>query len=98
MPTGSCPELSQRGSIRTRDREIAVRCPPSPPPARLFTKGRTMTEPSNDTPVLDLLAEMTAASIVASSLDAETLALVRIAALVAVDAPPASYLLNLEAA
>ena len=40
---------------------------------------------------------MTADSIAASSLDVETLALVRIA-LVAVDAPPVSYLLNLEAA
>ena len=50
------------------------------------------------TPVLDLLASMTADSIEASSLDAETLMLVRIAALVAVDAPPVSYALNLEAA
>jgi alkylhydroperoxidase/carboxymuconolactone decarboxylase family protein YurZ len=41
---------------------------------------------------------MTADSIEASSLDAETLMLVRIAALVAVDAPPISYALNLEAA
>ena len=50
------------------------------------------------TPVLDLLASMTADSIEASSLDAETLMLVRIAALAAVDAPPISYALNLEAA
>ena len=41
---------------------------------------------------------MTASSIAASTLDAETLMLVRIAALVAVDAPPASYLLDLGAA
>ena len=41
---------------------------------------------------------MTAESLEASSLDEQTLMLVRIAALVAVDAPPASYLLNLEAA
>jgi len=41
---------------------------------------------------------MTADSIEASSLDSETLMLVRIAALVAVDAPPASYLMNLGAA
>jgi hypothetical protein len=41
---------------------------------------------------------MTADSIEASSLDAETLMLARIAALVAVDAPPVSYALNLEAA
>ena len=51
-----------------------------------------------DTPVFDLLADMTADSIEASSLDAETLMLVRIAALVAVDAPPASYLMNLGVA
>ncbi len=37
---------------------------------------------------------MTADSIEASNLDAQSLMLVRIAALVAVDAPPASYLLN----
>ena len=53
---------------------------------------------TTDTPILDLLAGMTADSIEVSSLDAETLMLVRIAALVAVDAPPASYLLNLGAA
>jgi len=52
----------------------------------------------SDTPVLDLLASMTADSIEASSLDPQTLMLVRIAALVAVDAPPASYALNLGAA
>ena len=57
-----------------------------------------MTEPTGDTPVLDLLAQMTAASLAASSLDPETLALVRVAALVALDAPPVSYILNLEAA
>ena len=57
-----------------------------------------MSELSTQTPVLDLLASMTADSIEASSLDAETLMLVRIAALVAVDAPPVSYALNLEAA
>ena len=43
---------------------------------------------TTETPVLDLLAGMTTASIEASSLDPETLMLVRIAALVAVDAPP----------
>ncbi|HXV34459.1 MAG TPA: hypothetical protein VD769_10660 [Gaiellaceae bacterium] len=51
-----------------------------------------------ETPVLDLLGKMTADSIEASSLDAEALVLARIAALVAVDAPPASYMLNLGAA
>jgi 4-carboxymuconolactone decarboxylase len=57
-----------------------------------------MTEASGQTPVLDLLARMTADSLDASSLDAQTQMLVRIAALVAVDAPPVSYLLNLGAA
>ena len=57
-----------------------------------------MTESTSETPVLDLLGSMTADSLEASSLDMETLALVRSAALVAVDAPPVSYVLNLEAA
>ena len=57
-----------------------------------------MAGETTETPVLDLLARMTAESMEASSLDPETLMLVRIAALVAVDAPPASYLLNLGAA
>lgn len=57
-----------------------------------------MAEQSTETPVLDLLAKMTADSIEASGLDPETLMLARIAALVAVDAPPASYLLNIGAA
>jgi hypothetical protein len=57
-----------------------------------------MADEMTDTPVLDLLAAMTAESLEASSLDPEELMLVRLAALVAVDAPPASYLLNLGAA
>ena len=57
-----------------------------------------MAGSTDETPVLDLLASMTAESAAASSLDLETLMLVRIAALVAVDAPPVSYLLNLAAA
>ena len=57
-----------------------------------------MADSTTDTPVLDLLASMTADSIEASGLDPETLMLVRIAALVAVDAPPVSYSLNLRAA
>ena len=46
-----------------------------------------MSESTSETPVLDLLASMTADSVEASSLDAQTLMLVRIAALAAVDAP-----------
>ncbi len=57
-----------------------------------------MAGSTSETPVLDLLASMTADSIEASSLDPETLALVRIAALAAVDAPSVSYLLNLAVA
>ena len=57
-----------------------------------------MSESTTETPVLDLLASMTADSLEASSLDPETLMLVRIAALAAVDAPAVSYLLNLGAA
>jgi alkylhydroperoxidase/carboxymuconolactone decarboxylase family protein YurZ len=49
-------------------------------------------------PVRDLLADMTAESVAVSSLDETALMLVRIAALVAVDAPVVSYLLNLDAA
>jgi 4-carboxymuconolactone decarboxylase len=57
-----------------------------------------MTDSMPETPVLDLLASMNADSMAASSLDPGSLMLVRLAALVAVDAPPSSYLLNLEAA
>lgn len=57
-----------------------------------------MAPTTTDTPILDLITTMTKASIEASALDEKELMLVRIAALVAVDAPPASYLLNLEAA
>jgi 4-carboxymuconolactone decarboxylase len=58
-----------------------------------------MTEPtSSETPVLDLLAGMTADSVDASSLDARSIALVRLAALVASGAPAVSYALNLAVA
>jgi alkylhydroperoxidase/carboxymuconolactone decarboxylase family protein YurZ len=57
-----------------------------------------MAETTTETPVRDLIASMTAESLAASDLDTETLMLVRIAALVAADAPPVSYMLNLEAA
>ena len=57
-----------------------------------------MPDQNVETPVLDLLARMNTDSIEVSSLDPEKLMLVRIAALVAMDAPPMSYLLNLGAA
>ena len=53
---------------------------------------------SDETPLLDLLGRMTLDSIETSSLEPDELMLVRIAALVAVDAPPVSYLMNAEAA
>ena len=53
---------------------------------------------TSEAPVLDLLTRMTVDSLEASTLDAQTLMLARVAALIAVDAPPASYLMNLGAA
>jgi alkylhydroperoxidase/carboxymuconolactone decarboxylase family protein YurZ len=60
--------------------------------------GGSMPDDTDDRAVLDALAEMTAISVERSELDPSSLMLVRLAALVAVDAPPASYLLNLAAA
>ena len=57
-----------------------------------------MPSHSTETPVLDLIGTMTAASLEASNLDARTLMMVRFAALIGVDAPAASYLMNLAAA
>jgi 4-carboxymuconolactone decarboxylase len=56
-----------------------------------------MADP-NETPLLDLIGRMTLDSVETSSLEPDELMLVRIAALVAVDAPPVSYLTNAEAA
>ena len=56
-----------------------------------------MSNRSTETPVLDVIGEMTTASIERSGLDAKTLMMVRFAALIGVDAPPASYLMNLAA-
>jgi len=57
-----------------------------------------MADQASDSPILDLLKTMNLAGIEASTLDVQTLMLVRMAALVAVDAPPVSYMLNLEMA
>jgi 4-carboxymuconolactone decarboxylase len=57
-----------------------------------------MAAESDEAPILALLAKMTEASLEATGLDDRTLMLVRIAALVSVDAPPASYMMNLGAA
>lgn len=53
---------------------------------------------ASETPVLDTLAAMTLDSIERCGLPPDTLILTRIAALVAVDAPPVSYLAHLEPA
>jgi alkylhydroperoxidase/carboxymuconolactone decarboxylase family protein YurZ len=57
--------------------------------------GGSMT---TETPVLDTLADLTAASLEHNSLASRELMLVRIAALIAMDAPPVSYLANAEIA
>jgi hypothetical protein len=85
---GGCDRMPSPGRIRRRTILTTAR----------HTKGNIMAESTSETPVLDLLANMTADSVAASSLDPETLMLVRIAALVAVDAPSFSYVLNLEVA
>lgn len=51
----------------------------------------------SDNPLLDTVLEMTAASVDRVDFSDEVLLLVRLAALVAVDAPAASYLVNLGA-
>jgi alkylhydroperoxidase/carboxymuconolactone decarboxylase family protein YurZ len=63
----------------------------------IASKEASMSTPEGDTPLLDLVGEMTNASIERSNLDPKTLMLVRIAALASVDAPPVSYLMNLGA-
>ena len=50
---------------------------------------------TGEAPVLETALEMTAVSLQHSELDPATLLLVRLAALIAVDAPAASYLLHL---
>jgi 4-carboxymuconolactone decarboxylase len=57
-----------------------------------------MAGQTTDTPILDVLAGMTAVSLEATTLDKHDVMLARIAALVASDAPPISYVLNLGSA
>jgi alkylhydroperoxidase/carboxymuconolactone decarboxylase family protein YurZ len=60
-----------------------------------MTDGTTVTNaPPTETPVLDTLAAMTAESFARCELDVNSLMTARIAALVAVDAPAASYLVH----
>lgn len=53
---------------------------------------------SEDRPLLDTVLEMTVASVSRTSLNDRELMIARVAALAAVDAQPASYLLNMGAA
>ena len=57
-----------------------------------------MSAQKADTPILDLLTRMNTDAVEVSTLEPEKLMLVRIAALVAMDAPPVSYMLNLSVA
>ena len=52
---------------------------------------------SSESPVLDTLADMTAASVDHNSLSPREYMLVRLAALIAMDAPPLSYFVNAAA-
>jgi len=53
---------------------------------------------STDTPVLDTIVDITTASIEHNSISPRDFMLAGLAALIAVDAPPASYLANASAA
>jgi len=57
-----------------------------------------MPNTANDTPVVDLLGAMTMDSLERSNLEPKQLMIARLAALVAVDAPPVSYLTNIAVA
>lgn len=50
---------------------------------------------TGEAPVLETLTDMTTASLSRVELDPATMLMVRLAALVAVDAPPASYLMHI---
>jgi len=66
--------------------------------SRVFRANRGESMPDDDTPVLDTLADITAAAVEHNSLPPRELMIARLAALIAVDAPPASYLANAGAA
>ena len=52
--------------------------------------------PTGQAPVLEVLIDINAVSLARTELDPATLLLVRVAALAAVDAPAASYLMHLQ--
>jgi alkylhydroperoxidase/carboxymuconolactone decarboxylase family protein YurZ len=53
---------------------------------------------ASDKPVFELITDMTVQSLERADLDARSLVLIRLAALVAIEAPPASYVANLALA
>src|SRR4051794_31909572 len=82
----------RRGPVHSSDA-------PSARPARRKRKEEGLMAEPSDTPIVDLLGRMTVDSLeAATALDERTIMLVRIAALIAVDAPPASYVVNVGAA
>ena len=70
---------------------------PEPGPAAPAFLGNPGGFVSADTPVLDTLTDMTAASVEHNSLSPRDLVLARVAALIAVDAPPVSWFANASA-
>ncbi len=72
---------------------VLVATPGQNLPATLITGGFM----NADTPVLDALTDMTTASVEHNSLSPREFMLARLAALIAVDAPPVSYFTNASA-
>jgi alkylhydroperoxidase/carboxymuconolactone decarboxylase family protein YurZ len=64
-------------------------------PAQGASEDQLAALAQGDRPVLEAIAAMNLDTLALSSLDPQSYMLVRLAALVAVDAPPASYLANL---
>jgi 4-carboxymuconolactone decarboxylase len=64
-------------------------------PSQRGVEGALDAVASGDRPVLEAIAAMNLDTLALSSLDPQSYFLVRLAALVAVDGPPASYLVNL---
>jgi hypothetical protein len=89
------PIAASRVVLRTSGWQDEVRCRPDRGEHRPNEKEVPMPD---DQPVLDTLTEITAVSVDHGSLEAREHMLARLAALVAVDAPAASYVLNVDPA
>jgi alkylhydroperoxidase/carboxymuconolactone decarboxylase family protein YurZ len=81
--------------VTSRDELLVSAARADPARAPGYNNGGFVT---SDTAVLDTLVDLTAASVDHSSLPTRDFMLMRLAALIAVDAPPASYLANADAA